>query len=454
MKTMRKRILSVFLTLCFCVLLIPVVYGAALGSADALIPEVRAKMIARETEIDLSFRVPAEEKAYYNDDFNAFYSAFFQALTDGVIVHDGTLKGGDYLNCHIDRIGGAVMCDSNWNCNVKLIVSYYTDAAQEAELDAALDQVFAEAEKTRGLSALSDYEKVRWAYDYICSHVVYDHKNLNDDSYQLKYSAYAALVNGTAVCQGYSNLFYLMLQRLGVDARIITGWGNGEAHAWNIVRLGEKYYLCDSTWDVGAKTYRYFLRGSKNFVNHKAEEKYTEAAFAATYPISETDYEIAHKHIPADMETIPATCTEAGSSGGVYCAVCGEILTHPTVIAALGHDMTGKTEIVKAATVTEAGTLRVWCVRCDHYEDRVINKLEPPEEPEDPAVRAPGDVDGDGDVKTADARLALRISIGLEPALTPDTPEYKAADVDGKPGVTTNDARSILRAAIGLEKLK
>ena len=72
----------------------------------------------------------------------------------------------------------------------------------------------------------------------------------------------------------------------------------------------------------------------------------------------------------------------------------------------------------------------------------------------DPTVVKPGDITGDGVVKTDDARLALRISIGLEPLFTPETWQYKAADVDGKAGVTTNDARCILRAAIGLENLK
>lgn len=65
-----------------------------------------------------------------------------------------------------------------------------------------------------------------------------------------------------------------------------------------------------------------------------------------------------------------------------------------------------------------------------------------------------GDVNGKDGVNTADARLALRIAIGLDkPAKT--SAEYKAADVVEPFGeVNTSDARMILRAAIGLETLK
>ena len=68
--------------------------------------------------------------------------------------------------------------------------------------------------------------------------------------------------------------------------------------------------------------------------------------------------------------------------------------------------------------------------------------------PETPTV-VKGDVDGNGKIETADARLALRCSIGLE-SYAADSREFKAADVDGKGGVTTSDARYILRKSIGL----
>ena len=64
----------------------------------------------------------------------------------------------------------------------------------------------------------------------------------------------------------------------------------------------------------------------------------------------------------------------------------------------------------------------------------------------------PGDVDGNGKIESADARLALRRSVSLE-----DYPEgsaqYLACDVDADKKVTSADARLILRASVGLETL-
>ena len=66
------------------------------------------------------------------------------------------------------------------------------------------------------------------------------------------------------------------------------------------------------------------------------------------------------------------------------------------------------------------------------------------------ALSAPnlkGDIDGDGAVSPADARLALRYSVGLE-QFTPR--EIAAADMTGAGKITPADARLILRISVGL----
>ena len=59
-----------------------------------------------------------------------------------------------------------------------------------------------------------------------------------------------------------------------------------------------------------------------------------------------------------------------------------------------------------------------------------------------------GDVDGDGEVSAADARLALRISVGLT-TIPAEWTVYADADGDGE--VTSADARLILRYSVSLE---
>ena len=61
-----------------------------------------------------------------------------------------------------------------------------------------------------------------------------------------------------------------------------------------------------------------------------------------------------------------------------------------------------------------------------------------------------GDVDGDGEITAADARLALRRAVDLE-TWTEEAVQFLSADVDTDGVVTAADARKILRAAVDLE---
>lgn len=61
---------------------------------------------------------------------------------------------------------------------------------------------------------------------------------------------------------------------------------------------------------------------------------------------------------------------------------------------------------------------------------------------------AMGDVDRDGSVTAADARLALRYAVGLEPSFTVE--QAVAANVNADSTVDAADARLILRRAVGL----
>lgn len=61
-----------------------------------------------------------------------------------------------------------------------------------------------------------------------------------------------------------------------------------------------------------------------------------------------------------------------------------------------------------------------------------------------------GDVDMDGNVTPADARLALRTSVRLE---TLNAISFLLADTDGDGSVSAADARRILRASVNLETL-
>ena len=190
--------------------------------------------------------------------------------------HTGKATEGDYLRWqyggykgNISMMPSGETATFTFNYNI----SYYTDTTQETEMDTFVTEF---KNSTAIQSAANDYDKVKAIYDWLNTNVSYDYKNLNDDTYKLKHTAYAAAMDHKAVCQGYAVLFYRLALECGIDARVIAGKGNGskgwEDHAWNIVKLGGKYYLLDATWDAGKTPmyYQYFLKGRDDglFPNH------------------------------------------------------------------------------------------------------------------------------------------------------------------------------------------
>ena len=205
------------------------------------------------------------------------------------IKHTGNGKEGDYLKWHCQgwTVKATISGNSNegYDLNIFYDVSYLSSLEQEEKVDEEVSNLL----KSLDLSNKTDYQKVKAIYDYICSNVTYDHDNLNDESYSLKYTAYAALINKTAVCQGYASLFYRLALDAGVDTRVISGEAGGP-HAWNIVKLNGKYYNLDSTWDAGRSTYAYFLKNTNDFDDHVRDNDYQSNEFIEEYPMWDESY--------------------------------------------------------------------------------------------------------------------------------------------------------------------
>ena len=66
------------------------------------------------------------------------------------------------------------------------------------------------------------------------------------------YTAYGALVNGVAVCEGYSRAMQLLCDKAGIPCTVIYGKSEGIGHMWNIINPGDGWYHLDVTWDDDA----------------------------------------------------------------------------------------------------------------------------------------------------------------------------------------------------------
>ena len=252
---------------------------------------VSRQMVARATDIYATIPLSIVE------DSGIAHAEYPKTLLNASVAHTEECSGqeGDTLRWSLGGYGYSCSTNEEANTYTALLRPvYYTTYEQEQELTAKVN----EALDGMALSGKSDYEKVKAIHDYICDTVNYDFDNLEDKNYTLKYTAYAALCNNTAVCQGYAIAFYRMCKEIGLPVRIITGTGNDAAHAWNIVKIGSNtraagdYYNIDCTWDGQDKeTYHiYFLKNEEDFVGHVRDAEYNTAAFHAQYPMSRLSY--------------------------------------------------------------------------------------------------------------------------------------------------------------------
>ena len=121
-------------------------------------------------------------------------------------------------------------------------------------------------------AGLSAYERELAIHDYIIENADYDSDTLSllpvFEENPNNTNPYGALVDGRAVCSGYSSTFQLFMDLIDVECITVHGQGNAsrEEHAWNMVRLDGEWYCVDVTWDdpitfgltSAATAHRYF----------------------------------------------------------------------------------------------------------------------------------------------------------------------------------------------------
>lgn len=227
-------------------------------------------------------------------------------IFEGALEHTGDPEEGDYLKFQYESCQASakpVVSDGENAVLFTYSLSYYDTEEQADEVSRKSEEIIDGLE----LEGKTDEQKAEAVYDYICSNVEYDYDNLPDDDYKLKHTAYAALVDGKAVCQGYSAALYRLLLEAGVDNRIVIGTdtnsGKDDNHTWNIVRIDGTYYNTDVTRDAETDGKECFLRGSGAFDDdHIRQEDYQTEAFTDEYKMSESDYEFESEDL-ADQLT-------------------------------------------------------------------------------------------------------------------------------------------------------
>lgn len=276
---------AVIFFLGFFILSRPVCILAESLTKEEIYRQMSDHFLKRETV----FRVETEynESAAYvesqlnSDRDDVYYSILFDMAE--TVDDEDTTDDSDYLY----GLLGSVYCEY-WNGSLLFYdVEYYESLKETKKVNAYIKKMAAEIEKEKK----SVYGRIKLSHDRIISMIKYDTKK------NCLYSAYGGLYKGRTVCNGYALIMYKLLNEMGIPCKFVTGYTDGcigNLHAWNIVKIKNKWYNVDVTWDDGDDgiPYRdYFLKSDKSMsADHTKDFFYLTKEFKEKYPMSKKDY--------------------------------------------------------------------------------------------------------------------------------------------------------------------
>lgn len=173
--------------------------------------------------------------------------------------------------CYIDPVK-AEWLDGIFH--TEICFNYLWPAKECRDRQQKFDLKVASVARELELYTMEEEDKELYIHDFITDTVQYDYGKNGE----ISYSAYGALMNGAAVCQGISALYKVFADKCSLNCILIRGWlknnnstMQAENHQWNIVEVNGRYAHLDVTNDKnrlqGIKLY-----GKYNFTDTMAYE--------------------------------------------------------------------------------------------------------------------------------------------------------------------------------------
>ena len=197
------------------------------------------------------------------DVLNVIYTILNHGTTDFTFYCDK-----DYTNCvdELSEISSDQVLLSTINNYVSPYNSYekiYFKVSSYGEINMKTDNLYtdeeikaieskiAEFETNNIKENMSTREKIKTFHDYLINNSVYDNdrakaiENGNDTKNSNSHKANGPLIDGIALCSGYSDAMKIYLDKLGLPNYKISNTN----HIWNFVNLDGQWLHLDLTWD-------------------------------------------------------------------------------------------------------------------------------------------------------------------------------------------------------------
>lgn len=179
-----------------------------------------------------------------------------------------------------------------------------------------------------------DRAKAKAIYNWITHNIKYDVSFLRKFPKPIEDKGMQALKTGSAVCEGYSELFVMLCRDAGLQAVAIEGYSkdflfnNGDRfymprHEWAAVKIDGKWELVDATWGAGSLyQHRSWLRKMLDKISHNRKVRPKDLRFRYLYDpqyFAQDPEQFRLRHLPSDpiwqlTDTLmPLSVFEAGA---------------------------------------------------------------------------------------------------------------------------------------------
>ena len=148
------------------------------------------------------------------------------------------------INNYVHPFNSFSKLETSYDSFNKIIIEVKKNYTEEeiVLIQNKVDEIF----NTYYRDELSLKDNIRKFHDYIIDHAKYDSDRTDKNIIRYKSDiAYGPLFEGYAICGGYTDLMQLFLEKMNIINYRISS----NDHIWNAVKLNDKWYHLDLTWD-------------------------------------------------------------------------------------------------------------------------------------------------------------------------------------------------------------
>lgn len=299
-----KKLLSLLFKTAVCIALIVIGVHIANTVADRLDPW-KGKVPEKITDIGSPYK-------FYYDNLTDLEKHAYNEIISNIYTMPEKIRIPALDKEGIDNVFSAILADNpdlffigrkcylmSQGALTYCSVDYYIDSEEYPEHKKKLDEVCNEV-----ISSLSnpddEFTTELEIHDYIVNNCSY---RLEKDEFVYS-SAYGALVNGEAGCEGYSKATKLLLDMAGIKSSVVSGTSTDadnktSSHMWNVVNVNGDFYHLDCTWDDPVSdngkeilTYSYFNLSDEMIADTHSDFSYEFGcdAMAENYFVKKKSY--------------------------------------------------------------------------------------------------------------------------------------------------------------------